>query len=177
MALTRKRKEEMLEGYRTLVGKSRGYVLTSFSGLSVKQLEALRRRVREAGGEFHVVKNSLIRLAFQQAGLPLPETAGEGTTAIGFGAEDLPALVKAVVEAARESEGLKLKGGVLEGVLYSAAQVQRLADLPALPVVRARLLAVVQAPAGRVAGSLAGSIRQLVRVIQARSEQEVAPAA
>jgi large subunit ribosomal protein L10 len=176
LATSRKRKEEMLQGYQAWVRDSSGFILTSYSGLSVKALDGLRRKVREAGGDFQVVKNSLIRLAFREAGLPLPEAAETGTTAIGYGSADIPAIAKAIVDAAREVEGLKVKGAVISGVLYTSKQVERLADLPPLPVVRAQFLGLLQAPASRVAGALAASVRQIARVLDAYSKSEAVPA-
>ncbi|MEX0787188.1 MAG: 50S ribosomal protein L10 [Anaerolineales bacterium] len=177
MAITRKRKEELLASYLELVRGSKGMVLTSFSGLNVKDLEALRRKIRDLGGDFHVVKNSLIRLAFREAGLPEPAGAKTGTTAIGFASEDLPSVAKAILDVARQSGAIQLKGAWLEGMAYSAAQTEQLAELPPLPVIRGRLLGVLQAPARQLVGVIAGSVRQVVHVIKAYSEKEAnAPA-
>ncbi|MGH2628345.1 MAG: 50S ribosomal protein L10 [Anaerolineales bacterium] len=177
MAITKKRKGELLAHYQELVRGSRGMVLTSFAGLSVKELEGLRRKIRDLGGDFHVVKNSLIRLAFREAGLPEPEGARTGTTAVGFGSEDLPSIAKAILDVARDRGAIELKGAWIEGTVYSARQVQQLAELPPLPVVRARLLGVLQAPAGKLAGVLAGSVRQVVQVVKAYSQKEAGVAA
>lgn len=172
LAITKKRKDELLTQYQELVRGSRGMVLTTFAGLSVKDLEGLRRKIRELGGDFHVVKNSLIRLAFRESGLPEPEGARTGTTAVGFGSEDLPSIAKAILDVAREGGAIQLKGAWIEGTVYSARQVEQLAELPPLPVMRARLLGVLQAPAGRLAGVLAGSVRQVVQVVKAYSQKE-----
>jgi large subunit ribosomal protein L10 len=99
-----------------------------------------------------------------------------GTTAVGFAGEDVPQVIKAIVELSRESEALRLKGGVIQGELFSASQVERLADLPPLPVLQSQLLGVLAAPGGRIAGALAGAVRQLVSVLKAHSESEAAPA-
>ena len=172
MAITKKRKQDLVAQYQDLLGRSKGVVLTAYSGLSVKQMEDLRRKIREMGGEFHVVKNRLVKLAFKEAGLPVPEEALLGTTAIGFAMDDVPALVKTIVEAAKQSGFVRVKAGVIEGTLYSAAQVTRLAELPPLPVLRAQLLGLLLTPASRLAGVLAGSVRQVVNVIKAYSETE-----
>jgi large subunit ribosomal protein L10 len=177
LATSRKRKEELLQNYQGWIGTSSGFVLTSYAGLSVKEFDVLRRKVREAGGEFQVVKNSLIRMAFRQAGVPLPEAAETGTTAVGYGSGDVAALAKAIVDAARETQGLSIKGSVISGVLYSAAQTEKLADLPPLPVLRAQLVGLIQTPAGRIAGAIGASVRQLAQVIHAYGQKGSAPAA
>lgn len=170
MAITKERKQALVAQYRDLLSRSRGVVLTAYSGLTVRQLEELRRKVRDQGGEFHVVQNRLAKLAFKEAGMPVPEEALVGTTAIGFASEDVLALAKMIVEAGRQSDFIRVKGGVVEGVLYGGRQIEQLAELPPLPILRSHLLGLLRAPAGRAAGALAGSVRQLVNVVKAYSE-------
>jgi len=170
LAITKSRKQALVTRYEEQLNRSKGVVLASFAGLTVKEQEDLRRKVRELGGEFHVVKNTLAKLAFQRAGLPVPEEALLGTTVIGTVSEDVPALAKTIVEAAKQSEFIWVKAAVIDGVLYGARQVEQLAELPALPVLRARLLGLIQTPASRVVGALNGSVRQLASVVKAYSE-------
>lgn len=176
MPVTRQRKQELVEAYRAWLEGSSGIVLTSYSGMSVRALEDLRRKVREAGGEYHVVKNRLLALAMRQAGLDVPAGSLEGTTAVGFAGDDVPAVVKVIVETARQSEALTVKAALLEGRVYEKRQVERLAELPPLPVVRAMLLGLLQTPATRVVGVLAGSVRQVASVVKAYSESQPAGA-
>jgi large subunit ribosomal protein L10 len=86
-------------------------------------------------------------------------------------------VAKAIVELAKQTEALRVKAGVIEGRTYGGGQVEQFADLPPLNVLRARLLSVVQAPAGRMAGVLGGSVRQIASVLKAYSEKVAAPAA
>ncbi|MEK6587224.1 MAG: 50S ribosomal protein L10, partial [Chloroflexota bacterium] len=104
--------------------------------------------------------------------LPLPEGSMQGTTAIGFALEDVQPVAKAIVDLTRASEGMRVKGGLIEGKLYDAAQITLLADLPPLPVVRARLLGVLTTPASQVAGGLAAVLRNLAGVIRAYSQSQ-----
>jgi len=176
VSVTRERKQEMVQTYRKWLEGSAGLILTSYSGISVRGLDDLRRKVREAGGEFHIVKNRLMAIALREAGIELPAEALEGATAVGFAGADVPAVAKAIVEVARQAETLRLKAGLVEGRVYDARQVERLAELPPLPIVRARLLGLFQTPAGRVAGVVAGSVRQVVNVMKAYSETQPAGA-
>src|SRR3990172_4674390 len=102
--VTRQRKQEIVEAYRHWLEGSSGLVLTNFSGMSVRAQDELRRKVREAGGEYHIIKNRLMILAMRQAGMTVPAEALEGTTAIGFAGEDVAAMLKAIAETARQSE-------------------------------------------------------------------------
>lgn len=177
MAITKARKEALVNQYKELAEQSSGIILTSFSGVTVKDLEGLRGQIREVGGEFHIVKNSLMDIAFKELDLPLPEGATDGTTAIGFATEEVPAVAKAIVDLSREAETLQIKGGLIEGELVDQAGILRLADLPPMPVVRAQFLGLITTPAGQVAGVLAASLRQLAGVVHAYSRSEGAETA
>jgi large subunit ribosomal protein L10 len=118
-----------------------------------------------------------MELAFNKLGLPMPEGASRGTTAIGFAMEDVPPVAKAIVELRRAGQRIDLKGGLVDGNLYDAAQMERLADLPPMPVVRAQLLGLLNTPARQVAGTLAGALRQVMGVLQAYSQRESAESA
>jgi large subunit ribosomal protein L10 len=176
LAISKARKLALTAQYAEMLKGSQGIVLAAFSGSRVSELEALRRKVRENGGEFHVVKNRLMLLALKEAGIPVPPGGLQGTTALGFAGDDVPGVAKAIVDAARTSTALKVKGGMVNGVAYGAAEIERLADLPPLPVLRARLLGVISAPATRIAGVMAGSVRQLTTVVKAYSEKAPAGA-
>ena len=116
-------------------------------------------------------------IAFKELDLPLPEGATDGTTAIGFASDEVPAVAKAIVDLSREADTLQIKGGLIEGELIDQAGIQRLADLPPMPVVRAQFLGLITTPAGQVAGTLAAALRDLVGVMNAYSKSEGAEAA
>jgi large subunit ribosomal protein L10 len=170
LAISKDKKSELVQQYKDWLNDSSGIVLASYSGITVKELEGLRRKIREIGGEFHVVKNTLIQLALQDAGLDLPQEMLQGTTAIGFTSEDIPGLAKAVSDLARESAAMEIKGGVVDRIVYDGSQMKNLAELPPLPILQAHLLSVIQAPASRVAMALASSVRQLVNVTKAYAD-------
>jgi large subunit ribosomal protein L10 len=174
LAISKRRKQEMVASYRDLIQRHPGLILAGFAGMSVKALDQLRRRIREGGGELHVVQNRLMALALKESGLGVPESALEGSTVVGFAGEDSIAVAKAMVEVARQSGTLAIKAALLEGAVYDARQVERLADLPPLPVIRAQLLGLLQTPASRIAGALASSVRQVMNVVKAYSESQAA---
>jgi large subunit ribosomal protein L10 len=137
MAISRKQKEELVVQYIDWMNSSQALIFTGYRGLSVKEFDDLRRKVREAGGEFHVIKNTLGKVAFEQAGVPLPEEYLEESTAIAFAFDDPAALAKAVKDFSRSSDFLKIKGGYLEQIPIQTEQITALADLPPLPILRA----------------------------------------
>lgn len=177
MAISKDRKKEVVAQYEEWVNASRALFVTEYTGMTMKDLDELRRKVREAGGEFHIVKNTLSKLAFTNVGLPLSEEYFEGSTAIGFAFEDAPAMAKAMTEFSRNTEFLQVKGGYLGKKQISSDEVKALADLPPLPVVRAQLMGTLLAPANQLARILAEPARQLAAVFKAMSEKEAAPEA
>ncbi len=177
MAITKERKQAIVKHYRDLVGSSQGIVLASYSGLAVKDLERLRRKVRELGGEFHVVKNRLTRLTLKEAGLAVADEALEGSTAVGFALDEPLAVAKAIVDFSKESDKVKVKAGVVNGVVYDGAQMVRLAGLPPLPVLRAQLLGLFNTPATRLASILVTPARQIASVVKAYAAKPAEAAA
>jgi large subunit ribosomal protein L10 len=171
LAITKKRRAELIRQYGELLKKSEALFIASYNGLDVKGVEQLRRKVRESSGDFRIVKNTLAALALKQAGLPVPEDMLVGSSAIGFAFSDVPGVAKALNDYAKDSEFVKVKGAVMGSKLLNPKQVTALASLPPLPVVRAQLLGLINTPATRLAGTLAGGVRQVVNVIKAYSEK------
>lgn len=176
MAISKERKEELLQEYAELIGKSEGLILIEYRGLNMKGMDPLRGKVREAAGELHVVKNTLALRALSAAGSPAPKDLFAQTTAIGFAFQDVPGVAKALTAYAKDNEFVKVKGGLLGGKVLSPAEVQALAELPPLPVVRAQLLGLLAAPASRLTGVIASGVRQVVNVVKAYADKEAAPA-
>jgi large subunit ribosomal protein L10 len=176
LALTKERKNELIKQYSDWVSRSKALVLTQYVGLTMKDIDNLRAKVRENGGEFHIMKNTLAKLAFEQAGLSVTPDTLEGSTAVVFAFTDAPATVKVVTEYVKGSEFLKIKGGYLEKQTLTPEGVKALADLPPLPVVRAQLLGTLLAPASRLVRTLAEPGRMVAAVIRAHAETEAAPA-
>jgi large subunit ribosomal protein L10 len=177
LAITKERKQQLVQQYADWMDRSQAMIMAQYTGLSMKDIDALRSRVREMGGEFHIVKNTLGSVAFKSAGLDLPAGLLEGSTAVIFAFRDAPETVKAVTDFARTSEFVKIKGGYLEKRPINADEVKALADLPPLPVVRAQLLGMLSAPASKLVRTLAEPARSLASVMQAYSEKDAAPAA
>jgi large subunit ribosomal protein L10 len=176
LAITKERKNELITQYSEWMSRSKALVLTQYVGMTMKDIDNLRAKVRDNGGEFHIIKNTLAKLAFEQAGLTVPEGQFEGSTAIVFAYTDAPAIAKTVMEFAKTSEFLKIKGGYLEKQALAPESVKALAELPPLPVVRAQLLGTLLAPASKLVRTLAEPGRMIAAVIKAHAEPEAVPA-
>lgn len=177
MAISKERKNELVQQYIDWANRSQALFLTQYTGLSMKQIDELRSKVREAGGEFHVVKNTLGRVALEQIGMPVSEKQLEGSTAVVFAFRSAAEMAKVISEYANKSEYVKVKGGYLDRRPIAANDVQALADLPPLPVMRAQLLGVLNAPASKLVRTLAEPGRQIAAVLQAFADKDAAPAA
>lgn len=169
MALSRQEKEDVLAQYKTWLGQSQAVYVVEYTGLSVKALDGIRAKIRETGGEFHVLKNTLAKKAFEAGGVSIPNGVFEKSTAVTFAFSDAAATAKALTDVMKTSEIVKLKGGFLGAQALTVDQVKALADLPPLPVVQAQLLGVLQAPAGKLVRTLAEPARALAYIIGTRS--------
>jgi large subunit ribosomal protein L10 len=177
LAISKERKEELLGEYAELIKKSEGMILVEYRGLSMKGMDPLRSKVREAAGELHVVKNTLAQKALAAAGRKAPADLFTQTTAIGFAFSDLPGVAKALTTYAKDSEFVKVKGALLGDRMLSVKEVEAPAELPPLPVVRAQLLGLLATPASRLTGTIASGVRQVLNVVKAYADKAPAEAA
>jgi large subunit ribosomal protein L10 len=176
LAITKQQKEQLVAQYSEWLNRSHAMFLVEYKGLTMKQIDELRAKFREIGGEFHIVKNTLSKVAFRTVGLTLPEKFLDGSTAIAFAFQDVPGMAKTVLEFSRNTDFFKIKGGYLDKSPISAEGVKSLAELPPLPVMRAQLLGVMTAPASNLVRILAEPARQLAYVLKAYAEKSSTPA-
>lgn len=176
MAFTKKHKAEMVSQYQDWVKKSQAIFLMEYGKMSMKEIDNLRIKARDAGGQVHVTKNTLMKMVLDQEGISSGKLL-EGSTICGFAFTDAPVFAKALTDAIKGSEVFKFKGGVLDGKTLSSRDVTALAELPPLPVMRAQLLGVLQAPAAKLVRTIAEPARQVAAVVKAYSEKgEATPA-
>ena len=167
MALSREEKAARVAQYTEQLKESRALILADYRGLDVEEMERVRSAMRPLAGEFQVIKNRLLALALKEHGMELPEDWLTGPTAVSFCTGELPPIAKALVEARDETNKLALKGGWLNESILSAAQVERIADLPSREVLMAQVLGTIHGPGRQVLGTVAGGIRQVLNVLQA----------
>lgn len=177
MAISKERKEEVLAQYNDWVKRSQAVVLVEYTGTNMKSLDALRAKIRESGGEFHVVKNTLARRVFADNNMELPKDNLVKSTAVAFAFSDPASTAKALTDGMKGNEFIKVKGGFMAGKVLNASQVKALSDMPPLPVMRATLLGVLQAPAGKLVRTIAEPARGLAAVVKAFTEKSASPTA
>jgi len=148
-------------------------LVADYRGLTMPQIDTLRSRLIESGARFTVVKNTLTRRAAEAAGADALLTLLEGPSAIAFldADGDMLAAAKALADAARETRVLEIRGGVMQGRAMSAAEVESLATLPPIEVLRGQVLGAIIAPLSAIAGLVNAPLQNLHGLIDARIEQ------
>ncbi|NLN27513.1 MAG: 50S ribosomal protein L10 [Firmicutes bacterium] len=165
--------EELAEKFKN----SAAAIFTDYRGLDVKAMTELRRRLRESGVEYKVVKNTLTLLAARAAEIEGVEALLGGPTAIAFDAKDPVAPAKVLSQFAKENDALEIKGGVLEGRVIAKNEVDTLANLPSREELLATVLMRMQGPIYGLVYVLQGTIQSLVYALEAiRREKEGATA-
>jgi large subunit ribosomal protein L10 len=148
-------KAETVAAVRRRLKSAKMAIVTEYRGLTVAQMTRLRREIREASGEYQVIKNTLVRRALQDTAFGDLEKLLEGPNGWVFAYDDPVLLSKTLVKFADSHDRLAIKGGVFEGRFMDTAGVKTLSQMPSKPELQAKLLAMLNAPA-----------TQLVRLIQ-----------
>lgn len=177
MAIKRERKVELLDLYRAEVKKSSALIFTNYRGLSVSQLQSLRVKLGETNTGFMVVKNTLLGIALEENGMPHPETLLSGPNAVAFLGEDIGRGTKSLLDWIKAEKIGEVSGALLGSSVLDAKNAEALADLPTKEQVLAQVLGAINAPASSLARMLTAPSASLVRVINARVEQQSGNAA
>src|SRR5256885_6170802 len=148
-------------------------IVADYRGLTMPQIDTLRGRLLEHGAKFSVVKNTLTRRAAEAAGIDALLALLEGPSAIAFieADGDMVAVAKALADSARDTRVLEIRGGVMEGREISASDVEELAKLPPLDVLRGQVLGAVIAPLTSLVALVNAPLQNLYGLIDARIEQ------
>ena len=166
-------KERVVAELTEQLRRSDSLIVADYRGLTNSELEELRAKLRPHGARLTVVKNTLTRRAAEAAGAEALLALLEGPTAIAFveADGDPVAVAKALADTARQTKIMSLRGGVMQGFPISRDEVETLATLPPVDVLRAQLIGVIVAPLTQLVGLLTAPVRDLVGVIDARIAQ------
>lgn len=139
-------KKQVVADIAAKLNSSKATIVVDYRGLNVAEVTELRKQLREAGVEFKVYKNSLVRRATAEVDLSELDEQLVGPTAIAFSNEDVVAPAKVLNSFAKEHEALEIKAGVIEGRIASMEEIKALAELPSREGLLSMLLSVLQAP-------------------------------
>ncbi len=164
-------KAQVIEQTREWYSKSSGVVFTDYRGLKVKDLQALRASLREKGAELHIVKNTLFRQAAGEAGQNLPFEYDNGTTAYAFVFENEPEVAKLLLDYARTSKKLVVKGGLFAGRAYTSEEVVGISELPSKEVLISQVIGAIAAPLTNLVGVIEALYADPIRTIYAVADK------
>jgi large subunit ribosomal protein L10 len=166
-------KERIVTQLAEQLGAAETLIVADYRGLTNKQLESLRDVLLEHGARFRIVKNSLTKRAAEQAGAESLLVMLDGPTAIAFieSGGDPAAVAKALAATARETNVLVLRGGILEGKTLSGDEIEQLATLPPMDVLRGQLVGAVVAPLTQLVALVSAPLRDLHGLLDARIKQ------
>ena len=166
----RAEKKLLTNEYVARLNASPFFIVCGYQGLKVAHLSELRKRLRQAGAEIHVVKNTVFSVAAKEAGIDINGSLA-GQVAVVTGQKDISAAAKTVKNFAAEFDKLKLKFGYMGSQRLDEASIVALADLPSLDVLRAKLLGLFNAPATKLATLINTPATMLAQVIKAKAEK------
>ncbi|MGE5434605.1 MAG: 50S ribosomal protein L10 [Candidatus Doudnabacteria bacterium] len=171
--MLRQDKERIVSELAERLKSSQNLLVADYRGLSMPEIDELRSKLLETGARFSVVKNTLTRLAAEEAGVKQLLDLIDGPTAIAFiDAEGDPAAAAKILnDTAKAHDVLVIRGGLLEGDTVSDVEIKRLATLPPADVVRAQFAGAVAAPLTTIVGLFTAPLRDLVNVLDARITQ------
>ncbi|XHR27743.1 MAG: 50S ribosomal protein L10 [Chthoniobacteraceae bacterium] len=172
----RPEKVTIVEDLQAKLNASPFVLVTDYTGLRVDQFSILRNRLAEIGAEYRVVKNTFLRRALSQIGLPDLSADLKGQTAIVIGDKDVAAAAKVLKTFVGEAKKPEIKIGVVDNLVVSVDQINAIADLPSREVLLATLLGVLQAPASQLVRLLNEPASALARVLKAKNDGVEAPA-
>ncbi len=146
--------------------------VVDYRGLSVKAIQELHRNIRESDATMKVYKNTLMRLALRDLGLPEMDEVLEGPSAFVFAPNDPVASAKALKDFAKSNTNLEIKGGIMDGAFADADQVKAIADLPSREELIAKLLGTISNPLVKTVRVLNGPMEALARCVSALADQK-----
>ena len=163
-------KEAVIKDLKEKFQKAQAAILVEFNKLDVETVTKLRKKFRDGGVKYKVLKNTLAKRAAKGTSLELISEEFVGPVALALSDSDVIAPAKILTDFAKDLETIKVKAGVVQGKKVSPNEVKALAKMPGLPELRAKLLGLMNQPAAKLVRTIAAPGSQLARVLKAREE-------
>jgi len=172
MAKTRKQKEALVKDLSERLGKMKAAVLVNYRGISVPQIQELRKKLGEKGADFAIAKNRLFKIALKEKQLECPEEIFKGPLAISFGYKDEVAPSKIIKDFSKENELPEILGGFFEGKYVEKDVIEELAKLPSHEELLAKFVYVINAPVSGFVNVLRGNMTGLINALNQIKESK-----
>lgn len=167
---TKSQKKNIVKDLVEKLKDSKAVVFSDYKGLTVKDMTALRKELRNEGVDLKVVKKTLINIALKDAGIDMDAQKMEGQIAVAVSARDEVAAAKIIAKIAKANENVKIIGGILGKNALSKEEVVALSKLPSKEELLAKFVGTINAPVSGFVNVLAGNLRGLVQVLKAIGE-------
>jgi large subunit ribosomal protein L10 len=171
MAKSKAQKTELLEEYKKILKEKSGYIIVNSDKLDSTTLFSLKKQLKEIGSNFSVLKNTIFKIALQEAKQPLETQDFTGASAIITFEEDPTGTAKFLKEVQKEMEVLEARYGVIENEYIDSNKIMELADIPSREVLYSKLLSSLNAPLSGMMNTLTGNVKSFLRVTQSLSEK------
>ncbi len=165
MALTREQKQKIIADLKEKIEKQKIIVFADFTGLKVKDLSELRKRIKAADSEIKVIKKTLLNIAFEKGGLKIDVKKLKGEIAVTFGYKDEISTAKTVYQFSLENQNLKILGGYFQGEFREADEIVTLAQLSSKKELLSNLVRSISGPISNFVNVLQGNIKGLIYVL------------
>ncbi|MDW7667288.1 MAG: 50S ribosomal protein L10 [Bacillota bacterium] len=166
------RKKQIVQEIKEKIENSKSVVLVDYRGLDVAEVSELRKKYREAGVDYKVYKNTMMRFAFKEAGYEDFIENLTGPNGVAFSIEDAIGAAKISDEFSKKNEKLKIKAGIVDGNIIGIDQIKELANIPSREVLIAKLLGSLNSPITGFVNVLQGNMRNLVYALDAIKDQK-----
>ena len=167
----RPEKTYLIDEAKSHLGKSEYFFLTDYHGIDAQETSDLRTKLAERGAEFHVVKNSSLKIAAKEKKLPDLSEFLVGHTAIIVGGDDVSGVAKAITTFNKDTKKVSVKAGALEDKILSADEVKTLSNLPSIEILQSKLLSLLNTPATQLVSVLSATPRSMVTVLKAKADK------
>jgi len=173
MKLTRIQKEQLVSQISQELVKNKAVLLVNFSGLKVKEQRALKKKLRQQGIAFEVIKNTLFKIALKNTKIELDQKLLDQPIALIWSAEDEVSPAKITVDFAKVAETLQLIGAIIDQKFVDPEYIKQLAALPSREELYAKLVGSLNSPMSRLVNALQGNLRSLVYILKQFQERKI----
>lgn len=164
MPKSKLQKQSTLEKIKQQIASAKAVVFTDYKGSKMKELQELRKNIKDRGGKFEITKITLVKLAFGDG--KLKDLVGKASLALGYSSEDEIGVPKEIKKFGKTNPNIKILGGFYEGRFLTAEEMSALADIPSKEELIVKLLGMLKSPMYGLVGNLGGLAPKLVRTLQ-----------
>ena len=167
--MERIKKQEFVKNFNSVLKDTEFLMIAHYKGLSVSEISSLRDQIRESNSKFKVAKNTLARRAFKNTNFEIVEKLLVGPTSLAY-SDDPVSTSKVMVDFAKDNENLKILGGAMGNQELSVDEIKKLASLPSMENLRAKILGLLSSQQRKIVFALQAKQSELVRILNTKNK-------